>query len=209
MLLCMPRKTYFVKTLRLVTPRIANNLGIPAEAPTFLSPAVDEPRRCDRCPVTYTALVYQAGEVTHAQHYHEESGGIYFHATTSLRVVASLAEMSGFIASLEPVGQLRIERAGGDRYGRAEAVRTREIAIYCQHRQTCLRGLLVHPRDYCELQEGILLELPSPNSTRRGLFYDSKPGDLLPLCSTDELQERERAAFHFHVRDDTLGYSIR
>jgi hypothetical protein len=209
MVLCMPRKTYFVKTLRLVTPRIANSLGIPAEAPTFLSPEVDEPRRCDSCPVTYTPLVYQAGELTHTQHYHEESGGIYFYTTTSLRVVASLAQMSGFIASLEPIGQLHIERARGDRYGRAEAVRTREIAIYCQHRQTCLRGLLVHPRDDCELQEGILLELPSPNSTRRCLFHDSKPGDLLPLCGTDEPQEREHAAFHLHVHDGTLGYSIR
>jgi hypothetical protein len=29
------------------------------------------------------------------------------------------------------------------------------------------------------------------------------------LCGPDELHERERAAFHFHVRDGTLGYSIR
>jgi hypothetical protein len=102
MLLCMPRRTYFLKRLRLVHLTVANRLGIAAEAPTVLSPAVHEPRRCDRCPVTYTPLIYQ----------------------------------------------------------------------------------------------------PRPP------HLDSKPGDLLPLCGPEELQELEGVAFRFRVRDGTLCYSI-
>jgi hypothetical protein len=208
MLYCMPRTTYFVKTLRLVTPGIANSLGIPAEAPIFLSPAIDMPRFCGTCRRTYSPLVYQTGQVTVAQHYHD-IGGIYCYVTTSLRIIARLAAMSGFIATLEPIGQLRIERVGGDRYGRAEAVRTKAIAVYCQHRATCIRGLLTRPCDLIELQEGMLVEHPSPIAPRCRFTRDCKEGSLFPLCDAEELEERERGAFHFQVRDSTLYFSIR
>jgi hypothetical protein len=42
----MDRPTYYVNTLRLVPPDVANQLGIPAEAPVFLSPLVRMAQEC-------------------------------------------------------------------------------------------------------------------------------------------------------------------
>lgn len=59
---------YYVKQLRLVPPEEAGMLGIPVEAPAFISPIILFNRRCPVCPITYTPLLYQTGYVTQAPH---------------------------------------------------------------------------------------------------------------------------------------------
>jgi hypothetical protein len=50
-------KTTCVKSLLLVLPETAQQRGIPAEGPVFISPNIDRPRQCGHCPATYTPLV--------------------------------------------------------------------------------------------------------------------------------------------------------
>ena len=224
---------YYLKSLRLVTAQTAHSLGIPAEGPTFVSDMTAAPQRCRSCPVTYTPLVYQTGEVTVAQHYHDHCGGIYCYATT-IALHATEEEICeailvgsvhgsddsllpprpyGFLARLEPQGRISIDpaRSGGcvrcAPCARAEAVRTREIAAFC---------VQWHPQ-YQELHEGILLEYP--HSLRSFDWSDPRclsdprtriphaPGTLLPLCGTHELDPEEPAPLRFHVRAARVSVS--
>jgi hypothetical protein len=61
-------RDYYFKHLRLVPAEAANDLGLPAESPVFLSPAVSARHRCFRCPVTYGPLLYATSLVTTSQH---------------------------------------------------------------------------------------------------------------------------------------------
>jgi hypothetical protein len=204
----MPRRTYYLKTLRLVTPAIAHRLGIKAEAPVFLSPFITGFRGCNACRRTYTPLVYQTGLVTEAQHFHEDCGGIYFYATTSLTAVASHMEQGGFFASLEPLGKTYINRKrGAGRWGRAEAVRTTAISVYCQHRTTCTRGAINYWCITYELTSGLLVEHPFPISAYCNLSRGCNKGNLLALCCGEGLPERVRAPFRFTVRDGEVFYT--
>ncbi len=77
------------KVLKLIPPETANQLGIPAEAPVFVSPFIRGAETCRDCGTTFTPLVYQTGYEVTAQHFHERSGGIYFYSTLSPAVVAA------------------------------------------------------------------------------------------------------------------------
>lgn len=60
--------TTVYKTLRLVTPERASALGIPAEAPVFVSPYVHLAVRCPNCVGTWAPLVYGFGRRTTSVH---------------------------------------------------------------------------------------------------------------------------------------------
>jgi hypothetical protein len=219
--------------LRLVTAKFANSLGIPAEAPTFISPYIGGPERCDLCSVTFTPLVYQTGRVTYAQHYHPGEGGIYFSIATREEWLAWLTGgegigPTGFVAHIEPIGQVEtipdtqisadwllqdsfldetgyldyIETGSGleGMEVRAEAALIMHITAYCAHQNHT-------PCPVNRLTEGILVERrvnASPCDPPEE--FDSKPGDLVPLCGPDELWEWEHAAFSFQVRDGTVYF---
>jgi hypothetical protein len=66
------------KHLEVVSPRLANNLGVKAEAPVLVSPDVSKRTWCKFCKSYYAPLIYGYGEIT-AHHFHPEHqrGGIY------------------------------------------------------------------------------------------------------------------------------------
>ena len=197
-------ETYY-KTLHLVPPGIANQIGIPAEAPAFLSPVIDTPRVCEMClGCTYSPLVYQTGHVTAAHHYHAQSGGIYCFVATSLSVLASIAELTGFVAQVEPLGRMSRQRMCGETVVRAQAVRTTRIMAYCMHRATSPHGRTTHQRSLIALEEGILQTRPPTTAPWRRLSNDTYPGDLLPLCGTHELHPHAQAPFSFRIREGTI-----
>jgi hypothetical protein len=200
----------YIKTLRLVPAEYVNRLGMPAEAPTFVSPIIDTRRPCLICRrTTYAPLVYQTGYVTTAHHYHHcHSGGIYCFLATSPSFLASIAELTGFVAQVEPIGKMNTQVISGDICARAEAVRTTRIMAFCLHPATS-RGLTSHPRGIIALEEGILLTRPTDNSAWRRVSTDTQPGDLLPLCGPDELVQQEHAPFSFHIRDGTVSMQHR
>src|SRR3990170_2050023 len=75
------RRTVCYKGLRLITPKLANELGIPAETPVFISPYLEESDTCSHCKIEYKPLVYPAGDIVNAHHWHKSSGGIYYFRT--------------------------------------------------------------------------------------------------------------------------------
>jgi hypothetical protein len=115
--------TFFIKQLRLVPAEEAERHGIPAEAPTFLSPYVHGSKRCtvSGCGVHYRPLVYQTGYTTTAHHYHGiGEGGIYFYISPEPQLPCSIPNEAGWIAQVEPLG----EWATRDTFvGQAPAVR--------------------------------------------------------------------------------------
>jgi hypothetical protein len=196
-------ETYY-KTLRLVPPGIADQIGIPAEAPAFLSPVIDTPRVCQICVgCTYSALVYQTGQVTSAQHFHVDGGGIYCFVAIGLSVLASIAELTGFVAQVEPIGRMSRQRMSGTTVVRAQAVRTTRIMAYCMHHATC-RGRAAHHSSLIAVDEGILQTRPPNTAPWRRLSNDTHPGDLLPLCGPHELHPHEQAPFSFRIREGTV-----
>lgn len=75
------KERIYLKTLSLITPEMAHELGIPAEAPVFISPVQNFSVVCDFCRRSYGPLVYQVGRVVEAHHFHKDergSGGIFF-----------------------------------------------------------------------------------------------------------------------------------
>jgi hypothetical protein len=208
MLLSMA-ETYY-KTLRLVPPGLANQIGIPAEAPAFLSPVIDTPRVCAMClGCTYSPLVYQTGHVTAAHHYHAQSGGIYCFVATSLSFLASIAELTGFVAQVEPIGRMSRQAMRSTTVVRVQAVRTTQIMAYCMHRATSPRSRTTHHSSLIALEEGILQTRPPNTAPWRRLSADTYPGDLLPLCGPHELHPHEQAPFSFRIREGTVSYSLR
>ena len=147
-------------------------------------PRAWRPWRCSTCSATFSPLVYQTGQVTVAEHYHADEGGIYFLVTTGGHDVSLLAETSGFAACLQPIG-------------RDEAMLCTQIHTYCMHR--------THPNGLQELREGVLLKGPTG---RRDLHIMAcVPGNLLPLYGPEELDPGEHAPFRFHVRGATVSLS--
>src|SRR3989344_4909723 len=92
------------KALRLITPERAQKVGIPAEAPVFVSPYISEAHRCSVCDKSFTPLVYQVGYTVDSQHFHDENGGIYSSPTLD-GSMKHLELNGGFIAVLEPLGK--------------------------------------------------------------------------------------------------------
>lgn len=73
------------KALRLITPELANSLGLPAEAPVFSSPYITRKGVCNECRVSYEPLVYQVGMTTKAHHFCKNNGGgIYVYDPLSM-----------------------------------------------------------------------------------------------------------------------------
>jgi hypothetical protein len=194
----MPRRTSFVKHLRLVMPEAASSQGLPAtDAPVFISPQIDVPQRCPACGVTYTALVYQTGYPTQSQHWHEREGGIYFFVTDHLPSLLALTQSTGWLAAVIPLGKTMSHSSDGA--SRAEAVRVTAIAAWCSTRELDgheYPGRLHRPH---RLDKGLLYAYP-------GYRHD---GDLLlPVCGPDEI-DVEDAPLRFIVRDGVVAFSMR
>ncbi|GEM_PF-2117744 len=102
-------KEIYIKELRLVSPERAQELGLSAEGPVFISPGINESKICSVCGVEYTPLVYQKGYVISSHHFHsekdpiknEEAGGIYHWGTKGLNGPTH----SSWRAILRPIGQ--------------------------------------------------------------------------------------------------------
>jgi hypothetical protein len=65
------------KHVSCLDPERASELGVPAEAPVFVSPTLRRAHECPTCGVTFTPLVYAPGHVTRAQHARPECPGIF------------------------------------------------------------------------------------------------------------------------------------
>lgn len=69
------------KELALIPPEAAEALGVPAEAPVLISPAVRSRQHCWQCDIDYGPLVYPIGPRTSVttMHTHTECLGIFHH----------------------------------------------------------------------------------------------------------------------------------
>ena len=132
-------KTYYFKQLRLAPPDVLNQMGIPAEAPTFLSPLVDLARHCRVCPTRYTPLVYQTGQVTYAQHYHATVGGIYFWVRHQFQLDMLLG-LTGWFVQLESLGKTAIYGHDSRRLGTTASAAIRPYAASCLCGCVCAGG---------------------------------------------------------------------
>jgi hypothetical protein len=230
-LICMATE-YYVKTLRLVPPEIANGVGIQAEAPVFVSPEISSPGGCLACGVTFSPLVYQVGHVTTAQHWHPCSGGIFYYVLRQQPFPQWLTEPTGWVALLEPIGHVCLEEDERiNRPGHAPAVRCLQIVPWCQGQVWELHRQWGYPPS-SELQRewGYPLywqerrrqwEYPpyrEPPYRHEPHILDSgvigKPlrscgaaDNLLPLCDTE--QPPEYAPFRFQVIDGEVLFTQR
>lgn len=171
---------YFLKQLRLLPAISAGSLGLPAEAPTFVSPIIGEQHRCDLCSVIYSPLWYQVGYITSAQHQHATGGGTYCYHRCRPGISEAYIREYGWISQVEPLGALQREKSGGETVARADAVRCLRIAAWCLRDSFVLRRQLreVHP----------------PHPLERGLLvlYRVSPGGhvvLLPICNLCDQEE--------------------
>ena len=191
------RQDYYLKHLRLVPAEAANELGIPAESPAFLSPAVYAPHRCSVCPVTYTPLLYAAGQVTRSQHYHDTGGGIYFLVRKEMSGTTGLFHHSGWLAQVEPIGKSAIFRAITGRYGIAEGVSCTGIWAWCLCSEPETRRLIQRRHKRHPLDAGLLLGYP---------FDKGHPGFFIPVCEETDLTP-QYAPFRFQIRDGVVSFS--
>src|SRR5919202_3474584 len=156
----LPERRSYFKVLRLAPPQACHELGIPAEAPTFLSPQICDARRCRSCSVTYTPLVYAPGLVTKAQHWHPDRGGIYFHAVDPLSFPDPCAGGCGWIAQVEPLGRTWIDDDTIAPLGRAEAVLVTAITAWCMNEDLDDHEYAGQVHSGHRLEEGILYHYP-------------------------------------------------
>jgi hypothetical protein len=208
----MSSVTVYVKSLRLVLPEIAEASGLALDAPAFVSPIIQWERVCSLCGRIFGPLVYQVGHVTTAHHFHPDGsgdsvGGIYCFALSPASPIAPLAIPTGFVAAVEPLGEMTRRTLCGRHCCLPEAVRTREIMAYCLH--TALSRRATQHHGLIPLEEGILLARPATPPPGRRLRYDTHPGDLLPLCGPHELYPGEQAPFTFHSCEGEIGISLR
>lgn len=167
------REKIYYKTLRLITPDVAQKLGIPAEAPVFISPHVI-PGTCSLCGRSYNPLVYQTGRVVDAHHFHKDelgSGGIFWNIADSPPGFIG----AGWLAILSSVGKI-VENPNAS--GRSEAVIVKRIIAFCN----------VIPHEG-EISEGLL------HSFTTGRFLS-----LSPLCSLEEHPERSSGLSSWRFR---------
>lgn len=179
----VPEREVNFKALRLITPKLARDLGIEAEGPVFVSPVMRTSQECDECGSLFTPLVYQAGYTVKAHHFHERSnGGIYHYHYPSLRAERQdffyTSSWYGWFAALEPIGSI----SAGEFYqeSRSQAVKVHSIRAWCQERH-CLR----------EMKEGVVVSA------------DDNPDALLPLCNVERHPARaSKVKFNFKITDD-------
>jgi hypothetical protein len=193
----MSNRTYNFKHLRLVPAERAQRLGIHAETPVFVSPFIDGKQRCPVCRVCFTPLVYQAGYEVRAQHYHETDGGIYFYLARLPRLYKALAERSGWVLQVEPLGETAISNGPPYRSGRAEAVRCIAMSAWCMCQSWDVEKL-VHTRHRGHLiSSGQLLLFPGATC---------QPGSFLPVCDQEALPS-PYVPLRFQIRDGTVYFS--
>ena len=192
-------RDYYLKNLRLVPAEATNDLGLPAESPVFLSPAVYAPHRCLLCPVTYGPLLYATGLVTTSQHYHETKGGIYFLVRKEMSATTGLLHHSGWLAQIEPIGKSALFRGITGRYGIAEAVSCTGIWAWCLCGEPETRRLIRRRHKPHPLDTGVLLGYP---------FDTGQPGFFLPVCEETDLHPHD-APFRFQIRDGTVSFTQR
>lgn len=164
---------YFLKQLRLLPAISAGSLGLPAEAPTFVSPIIGEQHRCDLCSVIYSPLWYQVGYITSAQHQHATGGGTYCYHRCRPGISEAYIREYGWISQVEPLGALQREKSGGETVARDDAVRCLRIAAWCLHDSFVIRCLLREAHPPHPLESGLLALYHF--SPRRHVI-------LLPIC---------------------------
>lgn len=148
-------KLYY-KFLKLITGEAAIELGISTESPVFVSPYVTENKQCDECGIGFTPLVYQSGYVINAQHFHQQSGGVYFFKTSSKIAGGGLYGFyfnqsysnSEWVALLSPIGKVYKQEYPGEINYRAESAQVLEIIPVCKGRQ--------HPWGGHYISEGVV-----------------------------------------------------
>jgi hypothetical protein len=173
-------RNYYLKQLRLLPAETASTLGLPAEAPTFVSPIIGEQNRCVLCPVTYTPLCYQVGYITYAQHQHETGGGIYCYRRCRPGIPEARIRENGWISQVEPLGALHHQKTGRATVARAEAVRCLSIAAWCLRDSFVLRCLLREAHPPHPLESGLLV-----------LYHFSPRGHVVlrPICDQGGQEE--------------------
>jgi hypothetical protein len=185
----------YVKQLRLITPRKAGQLGITAEAPVFVSPVVSDHRCCSVCTHSYYPLVYQTGYEIVAHHWHETDSGIYFYVVDDPHKADSIARQSGWIAYLEPLGDVVIgpkERG----VGRAAAVVVLRIEAWCVARWPSVVPTRTIGHGYHSLHHGQALSYEDMHLTRQ----------LVPICEEISVSPRS-TPFYFVVREGQVFFA--
>lgn len=136
-----------IKGLRLITPQKAIELGIETEGPTFVSRSTGSKQMCYHCGVEFSALVYDVGAVTSAQHLHDDNfkgGGIYYELVNRDRTDSvnihkpgniGSASIYGWLARLEPIGdRILYKDPFGQLEGRSLEAATLELLAICMSR---------------------------------------------------------------------------
>lgn len=86
------------KELQLVLPEALERLGLPAEAPAWVSPWIRTAWQCERCGATYEPLVYAPGRPVRSCHRKPACPGIYhYHWDT-----VGLSSHSDVLATVRP-----------------------------------------------------------------------------------------------------------
>lgn len=164
-----------IKTLRLITPELANALDIPAESPVFVSPYVTAKSHCDECDVDYTPLIYGVGHRTEAQHFCN-NGGIYLSGS-----ITDQWQEGSWIAQVQIEQQaVRLLRYGSLRSGTAiitvaAVTPVRFISPRCHNAKRL--GIRGEGCTNYALTEGVLDYPYKP-------LVSVLPGDLVPYCYT-------------------------
>jgi hypothetical protein len=158
---------YYLKVLHLVPAAVANQYGIPAEAPTFLSRYVPRAKPCayPSCGVTFQPLTYQTGYTTTAHHYHGTGeGGIYFYISQDpqLPCRSPLNAAGWWVAQVEPLGEWATKSTV---VGQAPAVRCLGITAWCMPYLSEMSDPPGHAHDVHPITTGQLLLLPDRMSS--------------------------------------------
>jgi hypothetical protein len=199
----------YVKLLRLTPAQGCQKLGITAENPAFLSPALTKEERCPLCNAAYRPLVYQTGQLTLAHHWHKDCGGIYVFVRSKQWLRDLPMGHPGWIAGVELMGQqwLSPRRGAGTRFGTAEAVYCWQISAQCMAGNGNTHVLLKHvattkppfPHPHHDVQQALLLPVPPDMSY---------PGALVPICERIEIPP-QHAPLAFVIRDGTVYFRQR
>lgn len=178
------------KIVELITPDKANELGIPAESPVFVSKYIKKEDTCAHCSTTYTPLVYQVGYTTNSQHIHEGSGGIYLYSSLRKRP-PTLVEASRWVAEVEPIGELIQEDDIGGRgmdafrVDRASAIYVKSIRAYCD----------IGRRGRHQIQSGVVAPITIVTPYKSTLHKDF----LKPFCLSHQGQNPNQPEFSFEI----------
>lgn len=188
------------KDLRLITSDLAQEFGILAEVPVFISPSVLHKAgkySCRECGTDYKPLTYQVGYVVTTDHYHknyqdwlpgmeESRGGIDYYLSSVIGDYGYRRAFGGcWAAVLDPLG----ETHGQSVEKLARSVYARGIIPQCA----------LHHGE--ELKEGYLVEYNASRSDSNYHYLDM----LLPSCRPSSYKQ-----FGFQVAEtgEVLFYNL-